>query len=272
MPRNRTQRPDRSRKGRHFTLIELLVVIAIIAILAAILMPALQQARERAMATSCVSNLKQMSTVGAMYMEQNNDFWPCANYDRWTYVSILHTANLVPLAATNSTGTTFASCPSTELELGTNLRAQVYGTQYAHNSAFRVAPWYGMFNRDDDLARVVTFDGTDAPNRAPLAPSQRVMLIDSARFRNGKFLQDAKLYVYKTTDVNIAAPYFVHGGRANLATFGGNVSTVSIDQHWNDYCYPQFGSNIPTPKWSLPYRYWPASGAAALFNITTRSN
>ena len=87
----RKSRCRMAREFQKFTLIELLVVIAIIAILAAMLLPALNQARERAKSANCISNLKQLGQALIAYADDskgwgpstyfNNGFWLCPLLD-----------------------------------------------------------------------------------------------------------------------------------------------------------------------------------------------
>src|SRR2546425_2937506 len=119
-----------------FTLIELLVVIAIIAILASLLLPALARAKQKAKATSCLSNEKQIGLGYLLYASDNSDYLPLAAHlgdaapCQWFFEISPYIARQIGSYTGLVAKANVVACPSAQLEKvfpSTTPASQAYG-------------------------------------------------------------------------------------------------------------------------------------------------
>jgi prepilin-type processing-associated H-X9-DG protein/prepilin-type N-terminal cleavage/methylation domain-containing protein len=131
-----------------FTLIELLVVIAIVAILAAILLPALSKAKNRAQTIACLSNLKQLEMCQHLYTGDYNDFFVPNN-------SIAIVSSSGDDAGANVTGLSWLPDLNAAMEL--NPSNIINGLLFPYNTSL------GIYHCPADLSTLEAADGTPLP-------------------------------------------------------------------------------------------------------------
>ena len=185
------------KKTRGFTLIELLVVIAIIAILAAMLLPALQSARERGRRGSCISNLKQIGTALMQYSQDNREKTPTGACRTSTTVStslladlsVDGSANGLQVLVGNEYLTDFGvyACPSSTVKTGTGTETMNYDASTA-NLSYGYVPGYIAGNYGSESAVAADSDGTILTNvKSSHTSYGNILFADgSSRGFNGK--------------------------------------------------------------------------------------
>ena len=227
--------PAASRYRAVFTLIELLVVIAIIALLAAMLLPALNKARERGMTSRCLGNVKQLGQYSSMYSMEYEDYIPLATNNPgesytwapswipllWRYAYPQDKSNGSDIvAALDTANSNVFVCPSFRIEENCH---SGYSMNWSVNMKKDINTMPSAANQE---RRKVSF--TKYPSRTFLIIDDSGFRTYSSRGEIGRLLTVQGLNAARCPASAIVSPWITrHGGMSlNVAYLDGHASTT----------------------------------------------